>query len=303
MRDESSRPRESVASLVHGLDDLRRGPEIQLLLIAMSQDVVEPLGEFLLGPPALHPQPRVLAAETLGAIGGPAATRILISALGAGDLASLSPVYRFSEETVRNRVAQELGRLDDETPRSVARRAACARLLGEITDSRAEAPLLACLVEHQSSVSVAAAVALARLRGERAGPEVVLRLIEGLHAQDVSVVDECSDALVSIGAEAVPLLGAAFRREAGREETRGKRMPGPAVRAMAHALGQMDEEALSALVDHPRSFVRALALANLGHTDPEWAAPIITRALRDADRRVRRTAVARLKQLGVRRHA
>jgi HEAT repeat protein len=102
----------------------------------------------------------------------------------------------------------------------------------------------------------------------------------------------------------VPALAVAFTLRAEREEQRGERMPGPAVRALARTLGGMEGgfDALAALVDHPRCFVRALAIANLGRPDPERARTIISRALHDPDRRVRRTAAARLRQLGVRRH-
>ncbi len=109
MRDESSRSGESPAALVRGLHDLQRGRAVQLRL-ALGWDAVDPLGEFLLGPPAPHPQPRMLAAEALGAIGGSRAARILATTLTAIDLASLPPSYRLSGDAVRNRAARELGR-------------------------------------------------------------------------------------------------------------------------------------------------------------------------------------------------
>jgi HEAT repeat protein len=380
MGGQSSRPDNSApTALVQGLEDLQRGVEFQLRLICLGQAAVEPLGKFLLGPPALHPQPRMLAAEALGAIGGAAATRALITALVAGDLAALPLVYRLSEEAVRNRVARELARIGDgsavepllealarfhlveagaalrafdearavpllvdclgddflreraagilfefgeaavdgliaglerdadvEPPWRVAGRATCARLLGEIGDPGAAAPLRARLADRRRPVRLAAAVALAHLLGQHAGDDVVARLIEGLEADDARAADDCSDALLLVGAATAPALVVAFTHAAELEEQRGERTPGPAVRALARTLGRMDEggpEALAALVDHPRCFVRALAIANIGRSDPERARAIISRALRDPDPRVRRTAAGRLRQLGARCHA
>ncbi len=99
--------------LVRGLDDLKRGPEIQGLLIAMGPAAIEALTRFLLGPPSLHAQPRMLAAEALGAIGGPRAVAALVAALHHADLAALPLGIRLSEEAVLSCVARELGRLGD----------------------------------------------------------------------------------------------------------------------------------------------------------------------------------------------
>jgi HEAT repeat protein len=376
MREQASRPPGLPVDLVHGLDDLQRGLEFQLRLICLGEAAVEPLGGFLLGPPSLHPQPRMLAAEALGAIGGPAATEVLITALGVGNLASLPLVYRLSEEAVRNQVARELGRMGDrvaveplldalarshlieagaallafgepraipllvecldddflreraafllfeyrrdavpgliagleglaenETLRSAERRATCARVLGYIADPSADLPLRAHLADGQRPVRVAAAVALAHLCGRGAGRDVVAPLIEGLEAGDARFIDDCSEALAEIGAVAVPSILEALTLGAERDERQGERMPTAGVRAMARTLGQIEDagvKALTTLSEHPCCFLRALAVAHLGRTDPEGAVAVISRALRDKDQRVRRTAAARLKQLGVR---
>jgi HEAT repeat protein len=367
------------AVLVQGLDDLQRGVEFQLLLICRGQEAIEPLARFLLGPPSLHAQPRILAAEALGAIGGPAATDALIAALLAGDLAALPLTYRLPEEAVRNRIARELGRLGDpaaveplldalirfhlveagaallsfgdaravspliecleddflreraaavlfefgpsaadalavaleqsreaETRRSIVRRATCARLLGEIGAAGVEPVLRARLADGEPLVRTAAAVALAHLLGPGSGDEVVGRLVEGIDVDHVRLRDDCAEALAEVGTAAIPRIVAAFTRGVEREEGRGERMPGAGVRTLARTLGQLGPagaRALAELLDHPRCFVRALAVANLGQLEPDRAGSLIGRALCDPDRRVRRTAAARLKQLGVRRHA
>jgi len=100
---------------VRGLEDLDRGPAIQLELIAFGPRAIESLAAFLLGPPAQHPQPRMLAAEALGAIGGAGAVDALVRALLAGNVRSLSLGLRMSEEAVRNTIVRELGRLGDRT--------------------------------------------------------------------------------------------------------------------------------------------------------------------------------------------
>jgi HEAT repeat protein len=104
MRPGARADEPTVEVLVRGLDDLARGPAAQALLIALGERAIEPLGRFLLAGPSLHPQPRMLAAEALGCIGGPRASRALLEALLAGDPRTLPPVLRLSEEA---RVAME----------------------------------------------------------------------------------------------------------------------------------------------------------------------------------------------------
>jgi HEAT repeat protein len=169
--------------MVAGLEDLQRGPQVQLLLIAMGEAAVGPLARFLLGPPGLHPHPRMLAAEALGAIGGPRAIAALISALLAEDFAGLPDVLKLSEEAVRNCVARELGR-------SGARRAV--------------EPLLEALGRFHL---IEAGCALARFREARA----VALLVERL--EDSFVRERALEALLEFGPEAVgPLIESLGRR-------------------------------------------------------------------------------------------
>lgn len=378
MGQQASSPPESPADLIPGLDDLQRGVEFQLRLICLGEAAVEPLRKLLLGPPSLHAQPRMLAAEALGIIGSASAIDALITALATGRLASLPMIYRLSEEAVLNRVARELGRVghrvaveplldalahlhlidaggallalrepsavpllvdcladdvirerasfllygfgrdavagliagleqrdDSDPPRRVERRATCARVLGYIGDPSTEISRVH-LGDGQRKVRITCAMALARLCGPGAGDDVIARLIEGLETDDACLIDDCSEALMEVDAVAVRALLEALTLRAAHEERRGERMPGAGARAMARTLGQIPNagvRALATLLEHPCCFLRALAVAHLGHTDREGTVPLISHALCDRDRRVRRTASARLKQLGMRHHA
>lgn len=62
----------NLRELVAGLDDPQRSWQVQMALIQWGEEAVPPLVEFLLGPPALDPHPRRLAAGAIGAIGGEA---------------------------------------------------------------------------------------------------------------------------------------------------------------------------------------------------------------------------------------
>jgi HEAT repeat protein len=342
----------------------------------MGGAAVEPLARFLLGPPSLHAQPRTLAAEALGLIGGTRAVDALIAALLAGDIADLPHVLRLSEEAVRNCVARELGRLGD--PRAIEpllealrrfhlveagaalgrfgevravpslidcledsfireraatvllefgpdalgpliesvgrrrardgdelrpsreRRAACTRLLGELRNPDAEAPLVACLTDEAQEVRVAAGLALSRLAPGARDLEVIPALVEGLRGRDPLVSDECVEALGSVGPAAVPAVVEALTVEAARLQAQSEPHPSAALRSTARALGQMGApggEALLFLVGHPSPLVRGLAVANLGKSPVAGARVALRRALRDPDLRVRLTAVAFLEDV------
>jgi HEAT repeat protein len=103
----------NLRGLVKGLDDLYRNRQVQLLLILQGEAAVEPLIEFLLGPPSLHAEPRCLAAEALGVIGGDRAVEGLIQALTVNDVSTSDPAIQLAEETVRNWVAGQLDSLGD----------------------------------------------------------------------------------------------------------------------------------------------------------------------------------------------
>jgi HEAT repeat protein len=364
--------------LVSHLDDLSRGDQAVLELIAMGERAVDALTRFLLGPPALHPQPRMLAAEALGTIGGPRATCALVAALQTGDLAGLSLPLRLSEEAVRNRVARELGRLGDRStieplldalarfrlveaghalarfaepravpllvdcladafvrsriaeailvfgpaalgplvdglrhrmlrdgdePRwSVERRAACARLLGEIGDRTATVALWQALDDPETEVRRTAAIALTRLAPAAATSAVVEPLLDGLDSTETTIVDACAEALMAIPVAATRPLVDLLGREVSATAHAGA--PSRKLRTLGRTLAAMGPEAaesLAALTEHPSPIVRGIAVAYVGAGGGALAQLVIHRALADPDRRVRRTAAALRRRAETRR--
>jgi hypothetical protein len=166
----------NLRGLVKGLDDLYRNRQVQLLLIMQGEVAVEPLIEFLLGPPSLHAEPRCLAAEALGIIGGDRAIEGLIQALTVNDVSSAGPVIQLAEETVRNWVAGQLDSLGD--------RRAIPALLNALRRF------------HLTN----AATALARFGLAEAIPEIVSRL------EDDFIRDRLAVALRIFGRAAIPYL-------------------------------------------------------------------------------------------------
>lgn len=261
--------------LVTGLEDLARGPEAQLLLIACGPAAIPPLARYLAGPPALHPQPRLLAAQALGAIGGPAAVRALGAALVADSFERASPVVRLAEEAVRAGIAAELGALGD--------RAAIDPLL----------------VALRRSHLVAAGEALLQLGEPRAIPP----LVEAL--RDPFVSGRASRVLAGFGPRAVPALVAAL---AGGEWVDGRETP-PSVEqrtGSARLLGVIGDPrarpALAAALGDPTPEVRtaaAIALGALGAApDTAGLIPALIDALRSPDWPVREDAGDALVRLG-----
>lgn len=362
--------------LVRGLEDLSRGPDVQLLLISMGEPAVPALTRFLLGPPGLHPQPRVLAAEALGAIAGAGAIRALIAAMCRGPIPGLAAVLTISEEAVRNAAARELGRIGDrsaagpllyvlrrshlidagrallrfhdgraipalvkcledsfvreraaglllgfgaeatealvnglvhreerdgiETPRSNDRRTACARILGTLRAERGQAILRQSLGDPAREVRTAAAVALARVAPDAGLADRIPVLIEGLG--DPLMADDCGDALMIRPGLALPRLLDAIYSEAAAIGSGGARTPSRRLRAMVRALAGTDargERALWRLASDPDPILRGLTLGQLAKRDPALAAPLVEACLRDPDARVRRTAAACARQLGL----
>ncbi|HWP59855.1 MAG TPA: hypothetical protein VNL14_18325 [Candidatus Acidoferrales bacterium] len=92
------------------LNNLNEIFRVQGEVLAHGEETVEPLAELLLSPPSTFVEPRVAAAECLGAIGGDKAIDALIRVLHSHDLQSLGPVRRFAEEAVRNATACRLAR-------------------------------------------------------------------------------------------------------------------------------------------------------------------------------------------------
>jgi HEAT repeat protein len=106
-----NRPTE-IQALVARLNNLHEIFRVQTEILSCGEATVEPLAQLLLSAPSGFPEPRVAAAECLGAIGGDKAVDALIRVLDYYDLEILGPVQRFAEETVRNVAARRLAQFD-----------------------------------------------------------------------------------------------------------------------------------------------------------------------------------------------
>lgn len=171
---------EDLRSLVLQLNDLSKNQKVinDLLQVGTKQpqETVEALAEFLLSPPALHPQPRVLAAEALGILGGERAVEALITVLDFNDVSAADPTVRLSEEVVRNAAAEQLGKIGD--PRAIE-------------------PLLSALQKYHL---LEAARTLALFRERRALSEMVSML------EDPFCQERMAEAILMFGEEAIPVL-------------------------------------------------------------------------------------------------
>lgn len=99
-----------IQALVARLNNLHEIFRVQAEILLHGEEVVEPLTALLLSEPSTFPEPRVAAAECLGALGSDKAVDALIRVLDYCDLKTLGPVQRFAEDTVRNAAARRLGR-------------------------------------------------------------------------------------------------------------------------------------------------------------------------------------------------
>ena len=244
--------------LVKKLDDLRQNLDAQLQLIMMGEDAVDPLIAFLLSAPMLHPQPRCLAAEALGAIGGQKAIDGLIRALTVNDVRDRDPTIRLAEEVVRNRAAEQLGRLGD---------------------CRAVEPLLEALARFHL---VGAGEALAKLEEARAIPPMIERL------EDPFSRERIGNALLTFGQEVQGALieTLSVKRLFRGEEARGSReRRAEAARLLGVLKSQKATDPLLELLDDGAPEVRlqaALALCDLLKTDDhriEGALAVLVRDL------------------------
>jgi HEAT repeat protein len=170
----------SLEDLAGRLDDLSRNREALALLVLQGERAVPVLAEVLLGPPSSIPDARCLAAEGLGAVGGEAAVSALIRVLSLHELHGLDPVLRLAEEAIRNRAAEQLGK---------------------IGDHRAVEPLLSALAHGGLREAMAA---LARFGEVSAIPHIASRL------EDPCDRAAAADALVTFGTMAVSALTAAL---------------------------------------------------------------------------------------------
>jgi HEAT repeat protein len=243
--------------LVQALDDLRHNLDAQLQLIMLGEEAVDPLVEFLLSAPALHPEPRCLSAEALGAIGGERAIDGLIRALTVNDVRDRDPSIRLSEEVVRNRVAEQLGQLGDR---------------------RAIEPLLEALEQFHL---VGAAEALANLKEPRAIPLMIDRL------EDPFSRERIAEALLAFGKEAqVPLIETlSVKRLVHEEESKGSlERRAEAVRLLSQLKSEKAIEPIIELLDDEAREVRlqaALALCTL--TDDHRVGQALSILVKDSE--------------------
>jgi HEAT repeat protein len=246
----------SLEDLAGRLDDLSRNREALALLVLQGERAVPVLAEVLLGPPSSIPDARCLAAEGLGAVGGEAAVSALIRVLSLHELHGLDPVLRLAEEAIRNRAAEQLGK---------------------IGDHRAVEPLLSALAHGGLREAMAA---LARFGEVSAIPHIASRL------EDPCDRAAAADALVTFGTMAVSALTAALveRRPSPTDEA-----PVSIERRAeaARLLGILGDRPLipilSACLEDPAGIVQlevALALATLLAADaPGHALAIIPQNL------------------------
>jgi len=99
-------------TIVYGLDSTILRYKIQRELIALGNFSVKPLISFLMADTTFEHEPRCLAAEALGIIGGEEATEGLISAL-LRPFDAKDPVLKLEEESVRDCICHALESIGD----------------------------------------------------------------------------------------------------------------------------------------------------------------------------------------------
>ena len=102
-----------LSALVARLSNLGEIFRVQGEILATGRATIPALAEFLKGPASVFPQPRVAAAECLGALGGAAALAALLAAVERSHRSISDPVAALAEESVRNAAARQLGRFHD----------------------------------------------------------------------------------------------------------------------------------------------------------------------------------------------
>lgn len=210
---------QDVHGLVERLRDLSDGPRAFFEVVARGTAAVPFLEGLLRGPSTTVFQPRRLAAEALGAIGGPAGVEALLGALADSVGRRLDPQLRFAEDAVIDAIARQLARFPTQ---------------------RVDEALRAALEEHPYP---ACALALGRHGDLQALP----LLVEALH--DDFARPSAQTALLGLGPAAVESLARALRSPRMRHGREGpSRIAGRA--AAAALLGELSGAgATSALVE------------------------------------------------------
>jgi HEAT repeat protein len=291
-------------------------PRFQSPVLALSEEAVRNSAAYQLGhlgdPASVEPLLEALvrshligAGEALVRFREPRAIPLLVECLSdsfARERAATA-ILEFGREAIGALIAA-LHSVEFnhglETPRSVERRAAAARLLGETKARGAETALRESLDDPILEVRHRAAIALAQVAPETSVPERVRVLIDGLG--DAALSDEYEDALLVASGHALPPLVEAVSAEARATSGSGAWVPSRRLRAMARAIarmGNLGQAALGALATHSNPLVRGLAVGHLARTRAPMAESVIAQALRDCDPRVRRTAAGYAKRMGL----
>jgi HEAT repeat protein len=260
-------------ALVGRLNNLHEIFRVQGEILSYGEQMVEPLAALLLSEPSTFPEPRVAAAECLGAIGGEKAVNVLIRVLDCYDLATLGPVQRLAEETVRN---------------------VAARRLANFGSPKVRDALLSALKQNHL---IGAGQALAHLSDTRAIPY----LIECL--EDDYKKEKAMTALRGFGRAALPNLCEAIERPRFVEGVEPPLSQERRVRA-AELLGQLKaREALPALEtglhyeSEPVRIACSVALAKLGIPTEEVVFQLIA-GLEESDLIVRKDCEEALQNIG-----
>jgi HEAT repeat protein len=262
-----------VRALVGRLNNLHEIFRVQAEILSRGEEIVEPLVALLLSEPSTFPEPRVAAAECLGAIGGDKAVDALIRVLDYYDLKILGPVQRFAEETVRNVAARRLARFASP----------------KVCDSL----LLALQCNHL----IGAGQALAHLGDTRAIPY----LIECL--EDDYKKEKATEALRQFDQAAVPYLCEAVEQPRfveGAEPPLSQERRSRAAELLGNLKTREALPALNAGLHDESESVRiacSVALAGLGITTEEGLAQLIA-GLEDPDLLVRKNCEEALQRVG-----
>jgi MFS family permease len=152
-------------ALVARLENLGEIARVQGEILAAGPATIPALAHLLDGPPSSFPQPRVAAAECLGAFGTDRAVEALVRAVARDHTALADPVVGFAEESVRNAAARQLARFPTPTVRAVLCDAlvrhhliGAGTALAEIGEPAAIEPLIDCLGDDAKRTHALAAL-------------------------------------------------------------------------------------------------------------------------------------------------
>ena len=262
-----------IQALVARLNNLHEIFRVQAEILACGEATVEPLAELLLSPPSGFSEPRVAAAECLGAMGGDTAVDALIRVLDYYDLEALGPVQRFAEETVRNVAARRLAQFDSSKVRD------------------------ALLLVLQRNHLIGAGQALAHLGDTRAIPYLIACL------EDDYKKEKAMTALRRFGQAAVAYLCEAVERPRfveGVEPPLSHERRSRAAELLGYLKAPEAVPTLEARLHDESRLIRvacSLALAELGITTEEVLGQVIS-GLDDSDLAVRMDSEEALRKLG-----